>query len=201
VTAVDSPGRTGRRPGNSGARTAILTAARSRFAEVGFDKASIRFIAASAGVDPALVHHYFGTKRELFVAAVDLPVDPAVVIGALDAVPLDQLGEQLLRTVVGIWDSPLGEGAVAAFRSIVSGDEPTLLRTFLIDVVLKNIRDRVDSPQGSGSARVALVASQMLGVLIARKVIGIEPLASMPIDALAAAVAPTLQRYLTGPTP
>ena len=73
-----SGGRTGRRPGSSDTRSVILAAARSRFAEVGFDKASIRSIAAAAGVDSALVHHYFGTKHDLFVEVVALPVPNAL---------------------------------------------------------------------------------------------------------------------------
>lgn len=194
-------GRTGRRPGQSGTREAILNAARSRFAKVGFDKASIRSIAAEAGVDSALVHHYFGTKQRLFVAVVELPIDPTVIFEPLSSTPVDRLGEGILRAVVGAWDSPAGVGAIAAFRSVIAGADSSLFRTFLLDIALKDVRERVDSPKGSGQKRIALVASHMIGLLAARKVVHIEPLVSMSIDELVALIGPTLQRYLTGELP
>lgn len=189
--------RTGRRPGRSGTRDAILAAARAKFSEVGFDSASIRSIAAAAEVDSALVHHYFGTKRDLFVEVVQLPVDPSIVLGPIAEAPLEHLGETIVRTVVGVWDSPAGAGVMAAFRGVVAGGDEALLRTFLMDVALKGVRERVDRPAGTGPKRVALSASQMLGVLAARYIVRIEPLASMPIDELVAVIGPTVQRYLT----
>ncbi|MCP2299402.1 transcriptional regulator, TetR family [Nocardia amikacinitolerans] len=198
VEAEERQGRSGRRPGRSGAREAILAAARARFAEAGFDKTSIRAVAADAGVDPALVHHYFGTKQQLFGAVVELPVDPEVILSVMESAPLDQLGPTILGAVVGVWDSPAGPGIVAAVRSILTGSDPVLARTFILEVVLERVRKRIATPEDDGHARVALAASQMMGVLVARKIIGVEPLASMPIDELVAAVGPTLQRYLTG---
>lgn len=194
--AADS-GRTGRRPGQPNTRDAILAAARTRFAEVGFDKASIRSIATTAGVDSALVHHYFGTKRDLFVEVVQLPIDPAVVVDAIAAAPLDGMGEQIVRSVVTVWDSPAGAGVIAAFRGVLAGGDTGLLRTFLLDVALKDVRDRVDNPAGSGRERIALVASQMIGLFAARKILAIDPIATMPVDDLARTIGPTLQRYLT----
>ncbi|MET7772775.1 TetR family transcriptional regulator [Nocardia sp. NPDC005366] len=191
--------RSGRRPGRSGAKDAILAAARTRFAEHGFDKTSIRAVATDAGVDPALVHHYFGTKQQLFTAVVQLPIDPEATLRLIADAPVDQLGETILRAVVGVWDSPAGPGVVAAFRSMIAGGDLTLARTFVLEVVLERVRHRIATPEDDGRARVALVASQMMGVLMARKLIGVEPLASMPLPALVAAVGPTLQRYLTGP--
>ncbi|WP_454166020.1 TetR/AcrR family transcriptional regulator [Gordonia iterans] len=194
----DGGGRTGRRPGQSGTRAAIVAAARSRFAEAGFDRASIRSIAAEAGVDPALIHHYFGTKKQLFTEVISLPVDPETALAPLADAPLDDLGETLLRTIVGIWDSPAGTGAIAALRSVLAGGEDSLIRSFLIDVALRGVRARVDDAVGDGDERIALVVSQMIGVLATRKILLLEPVASMSIDQLAVAVAPTLQRYLTG---
>ncbi|MBF6174381.1 TetR/AcrR family transcriptional regulator [Nocardia blacklockiae] len=201
LEAVDgeSPGRSGRRPGRSGTRDAILDAARSRFAEVGFDKASIRSIAGQAGVDPALVHHYFGTKQQLLTAALDLPIDPDVILERIAAAPTERLGETIVRTVLEAWDSPIGMHAVAAFRSILGGSsDPALARTFLLEVVLRDVRERVDEPPGTGVPRVLLAASQMIGLLVARKVVGVQPLAAMTPAELAPLVGPTLQRYLTG---
>ncbi|WP_084510816.1 TetR family transcriptional regulator [Nocardia lijiangensis] len=198
VDDAERQGRSGRRPGKSGAREAILAAARARFAEAGFDKTSIRAVAADACVDPALVHHYFGTKQQLFAAVVEFPVDPEATLSIMEAAPLDQLGATILAAVVGVWDSPAGPGVVAVVRSILTGGEPALARTFVLEVVLERVRQRIATPEDDGRARVALVASQMMGVLVARKIIGVEPLASMPIPELVAAVGPTLQRYLTG---
>ncbi|MFJ4657482.1 TetR/AcrR family transcriptional regulator [Nocardia sp. NPDC088792] len=193
--------RSGRRPGNSGTREAILHAARERFAEVGFDRASIRSIATAAGVDPALVHHYFGTKAELLAAALQLPIDPRIVLAQLAAVPVEHLGETLVRTVVGVWDSPLGVQAIAGFRAVLGSGDPALARTFMLDVVLKDIRPRVDSPPGTGAKRAVLAASQLAGILVARKIVQLEPIASMPLEELVALVGPTLQRYFTGDLP
>ncbi|WP_039797437.1 TetR/AcrR family transcriptional regulator [Nocardia araoensis] len=196
---AERPARTGRRPGQSGAREAILAAARARFAEVGFDKTSVRAVATEAGVDPALVHHYFGTKQQLFAAVVELPVDPESTLRIIEAAPLDRLGETILRAVVGVWDSPAGPGVVAMVRSILSGShDPSLARAFLLEVVLERVRRRIATPEDDGRTRISLVASQMIGVLVGRKIIGVEPLSSMPAADLVAAVGPTLQRYLTG---
>ncbi|WP_433724679.1 TetR family transcriptional regulator [Nocardia sp. CA-129566] len=198
ATNGDRGTRSGRRPGQSGAREAILSAARARFAEGGFDKTSIRAVAADAGVDPALVHHYFGTKQQLFAAVVELPVDPETTLRRIEAAPLDRLGETIIGSVVAVWDSPAGPGVVAAVRSILAGGDTALARTFVLDVVLERVRARISTPDDDGRARVALVGTQMIGVLVARKILEIEPLASMPAADLVAAVGPTLQRYLTG---
>ena len=196
MTTAD--GRTGRRPGQSGTRDAILDAARARFAEVGFDKASIRSIAAAAGVDAALVHHYFGTKQDLFGAVIKLPIDPSPILDSIRATPVAELGATLPRLILGAWESPAGDAIVAAFRSVLAGGDPALVRTFILQIALASVRERVDHPAGTGDKRIALVATQMLGLLVARKIIGVEPIASMPIDELANLVAPNLQRYLTG---
>ncbi|MBF5001590.1 TetR/AcrR family transcriptional regulator [Nocardia sp. BSTN01] len=194
-------GRSGRRAGESGTREAILDAARTRFAEVGFDKASIRSIAGAAGVDPALVHHYFGTKQQLFSATLNLPIDPEMIRAPIRAAELDRLGETVVRTVVGAWDSSVGEHAVAAFRGILAGGDAALARSFLLEVALKDVREKVDSPPGTGTTRVVLAVSQMVGLLVARMILQVEPVASMPLDELAATVGPTIQRYLTGELP
>ncbi|MFC4373212.1 TetR family transcriptional regulator [Nocardia halotolerans] len=191
-------GRTGRRPGKADTKPAILDAARARFAAGGFDKTSIRAIAADADVDPALVHHYFGTKQQLFAAVVNFPVDPDPTLAAVDAAPLDELGQTIVRAVVTVWDSPAGPGVVAMVRSIFAGGDQNLARSFLLQVVLERVRARIATADDDGRARVSLAAAQMMGVLTARKIIALEPLASMPIDAVVAAVGPSVQRYLTG---
>ncbi|MFD4293838.1 TetR family transcriptional regulator [Rhodococcus sp. NPDC058532] len=190
--------RTGRRPGSSGTRDAILGAARSRFAEHGFDRTSVRSIAADAGVDPALVHHYFGTKRALFLAAIAIPADPAMVLAGVADAPVEEIGERFLRAVVGVWESPHREGLLAAFRSAITGESVGLVRSFLTEVVLTEIGHRVDDPVGSADLRASLVASQMAGLMVTRYILELEPLATLPPDRVVHLVAPTLQRYLTG---
>src|SRR5687767_860862 len=105
--------RTGRRPGNQDTREAILAAARKAFSERGFDGASIRAIATSAGVDPALVHHYFGNKDQLFLATMQMPINPNDFLPKVFEPGIDGIGERIVRTFLGVWDSPAGSAAAA----------------------------------------------------------------------------------------
>lgn len=192
--------RTGRRPGNPDTRETILTAAREAFAERGFDAASIRVIATAAGVDPALVHHYFGTKEELFRATVSIPVDPAELVPRVLAGGPDEVGERLVRTFLAVWDSPVGTAAVALLRSAVSNQwTARLLREFLVTQVLRRVVDQLDLDPAEVPLRGALVATQIAGLAMMRYVIRLEPVASAPPDTLVATIGPTVQRYLTGP--
>ncbi|BBZ76301.1 TetR family transcriptional regulator [Mycolicibacterium anyangense] len=194
--------RPGRPAGNtSDTRERILTNARELFARNGIDKTSIRTIAAAAGVDSALVHHYFGTKQQLFAAAIRMPIDPTVVIARMRETPLTDLGHTLPATLVALWDSEMGDALVATMRSMLAGADVGLIRTFIEDVITAEIAPRVDSPAGTGRLRVQFVASQMLGVAIARYIVVVEPFASLPPEQIAAVIGPTLQRYLTGDLP
>ncbi|MGN9804129.1 TetR/AcrR family transcriptional regulator [Micromonospora sp. L32] len=194
-----TPRRTGRRPGNPDTRQAILAAARTTFAERGFDAASIRVIAAAAGVDPALVHHYFGSKEELFRATVEIPLDPAELLPVVLAGGVDGVGERLVRTFLGVWDSPAGKAAVALLRSAVNNDwTARLLREFLVTQVLRRVLDHLDVPPAELPLRGSLVATQMIGLAMMRYVIRLEPVASTDPETLVAALGPTVQRYLTG---
>ncbi|MEU1685163.1 TetR family transcriptional regulator [Micromonospora sp. NPDC005707] len=191
--------RTGRRPGNPDTREAILAAARAAFAERGFDATSIRSIAAAAGVDPALVHHYFGTKEELFRATVAIPVDPAQLVPAVLAGDPDRVGERLVRTFLTVWDSPVGGAAVALLRSAVSSEwTARLLREFLATQVLRRVLDQLDVDPAQLPLRGALVATQVAGLAMMRYVIRLEPVASADPETLVATIGPTVQRYLTG---
>lgn len=192
--------RTGRRPGNPDTRETILAAARATFAERGFDAASIRAIATAANVDPALVHHYFGTKEELFRATVSIPVDPAELVPRVLAGGPDEVGERLVRTFLAVWDSPVGTAAVALLRSAVSNQwTARLLREFLVTQVLRRVVDQLDLDPAEVPLRGALVATQIAGLAMMRYVIRLEPVASAPPDTLVATIGPTVQRYLTGP--
>ena len=191
--------RTGRRPGNPDTREAILTAARKAFAERGFDGASIRAIATSAGVDPALVHHYFGTKDRLFVAAMNFPVDPHELLTDVVAGGREQVGERLVRTFLRVWDSPVGAAGVALLRSAMTNDWTVrLLREFLVTQILRRVMTPLDLDPAEAPLRTSLVASQIAGLAVMRYIIKLEPLASAPPETVVAAVAPTIQRYLTG---
>ena len=191
--------RTGRRPGNSGTREAILDAARRAFAEHGYQQATIREVAGLAGVDPALVHHYFGTKQDLFVAAVEFPVNPFEAFVALVSEEgLETLGERLLGLFLSVWDqteqhSPM----LALIRSAVSEERAAaMLREFITEEILGRIARELGTPDAR--LRTNLVASQLVGLVMARYVIRIEPLASTPAPVLVAAIGPNLQRYITG---
>jgi AcrR family transcriptional regulator len=158
-------------------------------------------VAAAAGVDSALVHHYFGTKEQLFAAAVHIPIDPMDVIGPLRDVPVEELGYRLPSMLLPLWDSEIGAGFIAALRSILAGSEVNLFRTFIQDVIAVEVGPRVDNPPGSGVIRIQLVASQLVGVVMARYILELEPFASLPPQQIADTIAPNLQRYLTGDLP
>ncbi|MDO3704688.1 TetR family transcriptional regulator [Micromonospora sp. C28SCA-DRY-2] len=194
--------RTGRRPGKPDTREAILDAARTAFAERGFDAASIRAIAATAGVDPALVHHYFGSKDQLFLAAMNAPVNPGELIPRIVAGDRDGIGERLVRLFLGVWDSPAGTAGVALLRSAMSNEwTARLLREFLVTQVLRRVLDHLDVDPAELPLRGSLVASQLIGLAVMRHVVRLEPIASAPAETLVAVVAPTVQRYLTGDLP
>jgi AcrR family transcriptional regulator len=202
VTATNTGRRRPGRPaGSSDTRERILTSARELFARNGIRNTSIRAVAAAAGVDSALVHHYFGTKEKLFAAAVHIPIDPMDVIGVLRQVPVEELGHTLLSMLLALWDSEIGSAFIAALRSILAGSEVHLFRSFIEDVIAVEMGPRVDNPPGTGHLRIQFVASQLVGVVMARYVLEFEPFASLPADQIARTIAPNLQRYLTGDLP
>ena len=190
--------RTGRRPGSSGTKEKILGAARVHFSEVGFDGATIRGIAAVAGVDPALISHYFGSKEGVFLAAIEFPVDPAEFIPRLLAPGLDGLGERLVTFFLETWDSPAGSPMLALIRSVVGSEHAAAtLREFVSREVLGRIAAAIqlDRPQ----LRATLAASQLIGIAMLRYVVKVEPLASARADEVARWAGPVVQRYLTDP--
>ena len=193
--------RPGRPPGPSDTRERILSSARELFARNGIDKTSIRAIAADANVDPALVHHYFGTKTQLFAAAIHIPVDPMAVIGPLREVPVDRIGHVLPSILLPLWDSEMGKGFIATLRSILAGNDVSLVRSFLQEVIAAEVGSRVDNPPGSGRIRVQFVASQLVGVVMARYILELDPFRSLPVDQIAQTIGPNLQRYLTDDLP
>jgi AcrR family transcriptional regulator len=177
----------------------VLAAAREAFAEKGFDGATIRAIATAAGVDPALVHHYFGTKDALFLAAVEAPADPADLLPEVLAGGTEALGENVLRMFLRVWDGPMRPAGLALIRSAVANEwTAKLLREFLVTRVIRRVVGMLGVSPEEREARGALVASQLVGLVMSRYVLRIEPVASASPESLVAAYGPTLQRYLTG---
>ena len=191
--------RSGRRPGQSGTREAILAAARESFGSAGYGGTTIRGVARTAGVDPSLVHHFFGTKDGLFGTAMELPFDPAVVVASLLEGGTDGLGERIVRTFLAVWDGTPGQGPMLALlRSAVTDEKAAeSLRTFLSRVLLTPLAQAAGAERPE--LRAALVGSQMVGLAVARYVVRLDPVASAGPDDLAPAIGPTLDRYLTGP--
>jgi AcrR family transcriptional regulator len=190
--------RSGRRPGESGARQAILASACAAFAERGYDRASIRGIATAAGVDPALVIHYFGSKEGLFAEALQLPVSPSDVFALGAAAGRDQLGATILRAFLEAWEpAETRVRLMAMLRSAMTNEAAMgMVRDLLAREVFAPITETLGVPDAQ--LRATLVGSQFVGLAIMRFVGGIEPLASASVDELVAAVGPTVQRYLTG---
>jgi AcrR family transcriptional regulator len=192
--------RTGRRPGASSARDEIMSAAKRSFAGKGYERTTIRGVAREAGVDPALVHHYFANKRNLFVEAMALPANPAEIIEELVATgEPEDLGERMIRFMLTVWDNEEDRAPlVAIVRTAMSDDQAaTMVREFATTEILGRI---VKAARGDRQElRVTLLASQVFGLLIMRYIIKLEPLASADREDLVTAIGPTFQRYLTGP--
>lgn len=192
------PRRRGRPQGTSGARESILEAARHAFATRGYQGTTIRRVATAAGVDPALVHHYFGTKAGLFRAAIHLPFDAAAVIPAILAGDPAAVGERLAAFLVGLLDDPDAGGRVLSMlRAAASHEEAAdALRSLIEREVLGPLARSLDRDRPE--LRAALVGSQVVGLAMARRVVGVEPLVSADRATVVAAIGPTFQRYLTG---
>ncbi|MFF9569510.1 TetR family transcriptional regulator [Streptomyces sp. NPDC014685] len=199
---TDGPKRRGRPSRTTGpdgpdARTRILDAARTEFAERGYDKTSIRGVARAAGVDAALVHHYFGTKDEVFAAAVELSFEPALVIPAVLGEGPDGLGERLARYFLSVWENPASRAPLLAImRSALTHEAAAkVLRGFVLRRLLERVAETLDVPDAT--FRAELAASHMIGIVMMRYVLRTDPLASAPPEKIVGMVAPTLQRYLT----
>ena len=188
----------GRRPGDSGTREAILAAARRQFSELGYDRTSMRQVALEAGVDPTLVSHFHGSKQQLFLAVVDLPFDSADILPGLLAGGPQDAGARLVHFALGVLESEQGQSrALALIRAATSEPEAArLIRDLLTREVLTPLAAGIGSDDAT--YRASLLMSQIVGLIMGRYIIRVEPLASCDPGAVAAAMAPTLQRYLTG---
>jgi AcrR family transcriptional regulator len=189
----------GRRPGPSTTRDAILAAARERFSEQGYDRVRMRDVAADAGVDVALVTYHFGSKDGLFGAALEMPAPMAVLMqDVLDHGGIDDFAERFLRRVLEVWDDETTGGALVALVRSAMSHPPAReqLRAFVQTELLARVAARLDVPDAD--ARAALFGSQLIGVMLYRHVLHVEPVASMEREELVQRAAPALQRHLTG---
>jgi AcrR family transcriptional regulator len=194
--------RTGRRRGDSGTREAIGAAARRQFAERGYAATTIRAVADEAGVDPALVLHYFGSKDELFAASVEWPFDPAEELTRILARGPEHAAEPLVRLFVTTWDREEGRNTIVALLRAAMTHEGAerLFREFVTVRVFGPLAEALGGGE-EAALRVNLAGSQLIGLGVARYVLRVEPLASLPSPGVVALVAPAVQRHLTGPLP
>ncbi|MFI6937176.1 TetR family transcriptional regulator [Streptomyces sp. NPDC050287] len=181
-------------------RDRILAAAREEFSERGYEKTSVRGIAKAAGVDSALVHHYFGTKEQVFEAAVEIAAAPA--LNAPDLVadgPLDGVGERLTRYIFGVWENPATRvPLLAVVRSAVTNETAAaVFRRLVATQLLRRIAGQLNTPDAE--LRAELAAAQLVGTAMLRYVIKVEPLASADVEQIIARVAPVVQGHLSGP--
>jgi AcrR family transcriptional regulator len=197
IPSQNRPERTGRRPGPSRTREEILKAARAAFAVRGYDAVSIRAIARDAHVDPALVHRFFGSKEGVFVAAMQLPIQPSRLVPAILAQGADGLGERVVQTLLTLYDKTDASASFQAFlRAAVTNEQAgTMLREFITTEILGRVATVApDQPE----LRAALAASQILGLLMARYIVRVPQIVEAECSHLAACIGPTIQRYLTG---
>ncbi|WP_246564078.1 TetR family transcriptional regulator [Streptomyces roseirectus] len=178
----------------------MLAVAREEFSERGYEKTSVRGIAKAAGVDSALVHHYFGTKEQVFAAAVEDAVAPA--LNAPDVLadgPFEETGERFARFVFGVWENPTTRTPLLAIlRSAVTNETAAaVFRSLIASQLLFRVAARVDLPDAE--LRAELAAAQLVGCALLRYVVKVEPLASADIEQLIARVAPVVQGHLTAP--
>jgi AcrR family transcriptional regulator len=194
-----SAARRGPRPAGTDTREAILEAARHQFGEVGYRRATLRAVAADAGVDPRLVLHYFGSKRQLFIESVRLPFEPEQLVAEVFADDGQPIAEHAVRTLLGALEDPeTRQAAVAIIRAAASEPEAAeIIRHVLTEQALSPLTRRIggDAPQ----LRASLIGSQFVGLIMARYVVGIEPLASAPLEQVVRAVTPVFDHYLFGP--
>jgi AcrR family transcriptional regulator len=158
----------------------------------------MRSVAAEAGVDPALVIHYFGSKQQLFLAAVDLPFNVNDLVERLQDGPREKVGERVVRFALDVLAQPEGRARWTGMIRAAASDPDAA--SVLREVLTRRIFQPLAEALGSDDAqlRANLASSQMVGLVMARYVIGIEPLASAKEDTIVSAIAPTLQRYLVG---
>jgi AcrR family transcriptional regulator len=190
--------RTGRRPGTQATRNEILEAARATFGEVGYERATIRAIARAAGVDPALVIHYFGSKEDLFIAALELPINPADAIRAVLVEGVEGAGERMVRFFLSVWDAPDNQPALMSMlRAALTNDRAfAAFREFAGRAIIGAVAESLPGPEAA--LRASMIGAHMMGIAVLRYVGRIDPLASATVEDVVSLVGPRIQSYLTG---
>jgi AcrR family transcriptional regulator len=186
----------GRRPGNPDTRQELQDTARRMFAETGYDKTSVRDIAAAAGVDPAMIRHYFGTKAELFRATMGWPFEPAQVAARVTGGGRDEIGARLTRVFFEAWEQPDSRAPLLAIlRGAATHQESaTLVRQFIQGQLYRQMADTLPGP--AAELRIDLAMSQLLGIAYLRHILRVEPIASTPVEELVARVTPVVTAHL-----
>jgi len=189
----------GRRPGNPATRQAVLDAARRMFADAGYDKTSVRDIAAGAGVDPALIRHYFGSKAELFRATMGWPFAPAQIAAQVAGGDRGEMGARLARVFFEAWEQPDTRAPLLAIlRGAATHEESaTLVRQFIQGQVYRQMADELAGPDAE--LRIDLAMSQLLGIAFLRHILRVDPIASTSMEELIERVAPAVTAHLVGP--
>jgi AcrR family transcriptional regulator len=193
--------RRGRRPGRPETRRQILEVARRRFLGDGYEAVSLRSVAAEAGVDAALISYFFGSKKGLFGAALALSINPPEVLrGALEGDPAG-LPERLLGALMRAWDDPEDGDSmrVLVAAAVQDPDLGRLLREVIEHEMVGPIAERLRGP--AARSRAAALLTQLAGVVFARYLLALEPIATMPRDELTRYLAPGLRATLGGPRP
>lgn len=195
-------GRRGRPDDGGDRRERIVAAATQLFADHGFDAVSLRRVAREAKVDPALVHHYFDGKDALFAAAVALPADPGDILAGLDTSSPQGRGRYLAHAVVALWEGPQRHVLAAFFRATIGSAARTrLLREVVRRRILARVAEGLPYDDDERALRASLAATQVVGFILARYIVELEPLASLAPERAESLLAPALERHLTGPLP
>jgi AcrR family transcriptional regulator len=191
--------RTGRRPGQSGTRDSIAVTARRQFANLGYEGTTIRGIAKEAGVDPALVHHFFGSKKELFASVTTFPFELEEAMPRIIEGPRSELGRRLAEWALGVLEDPESREAINGIVRAGVSDQGAAdaSRQLVTAEVLVPIAKGIDADEPE--LRASLINAQLVGLIVARYIVAVEPLASLPAERVVDAIAPNLQRYLTRP--
>lgn len=186
----------GRRPGKPDTRGAILEAAREHFVQDGFAKTSMRGIARDAGVDPALVHHYFADKHALFLAALSISFDPVAVVRRVASEGPDHVGQRIITTAMEIWESPMGATMIGAMRgdSVMFG----AFGPYIVEQIVKAAMAALQITRDEAQERAALLQAVMTGLVFSRYIMCVDPVASLPRELLIRDLAPILQHIITG---
>ena len=190
--------RSGRRPGASDTREQIAIAAREKFAELGYERATFRAIGAAAGVDPALVVHFYGSKQDLFRAVMQLPPDVSAALVAIAEAPREQMGHRLAELVIAALENPATQPVVLGrIRSASSHPDAAALVRETVTRDLSALTTAIGGDRPD--ARAVLIGAHVVGIALARYVVQVEPLASLSSSDVIELIAPTFQTYLTGP--